>query len=436
MKRVIPIILLLALAGGGYYWWTTRATSTTLPFTSQAKSTKITGSGTIEAEIVAITSEIGGRIIAFHADEGDMIKQGDPLVELDSTTFQAQRNQQQAALAAAQANLTNVSAPPRPEAVAAAEAAVQQAEASRDGAYAVWQQAQAVVADPLEINAQINATRGQIAMLEKQVEAAQAAQKTAEIQSEEAARNQSNDEGVTQSQAAAKQVDVAKVGLAVAQAELAGARKQLALLIALRDKPLSLMTQANTSHMAYVQASAAVTVAQAKLASAKASAMAEDVAIAQAQVRQAEAAVAMSDVQLGKLALTAPRGGIITERPLNVGELAAPGAILLNLGDLEHVTLTVFIPETQIGRVRVDPTKPPQLAHVYVDARPGETFEGEVIFRRNEAEFTPKNVQTQEERVNLVFAVKIRLQNRIDPNDPKGGYMLVPGMPADAEIIE
>jgi HlyD family secretion protein len=422
MKRVIPILLLLALAGGGYYWWTTGAASTVPLFAPQAKNTQITGSGTIEADIVAITSEIGGRIIAFHADEGDEVEPGAVLVELDPATLEAQRDQQQAALVAARANLDNVSAPPRPEAVAAAQAAVQQAEASRDGAYAVWQQAQAVVDNPLELNAQVDSTRGQIAMLQQQVEAAQAAQKTADIQSEEAARNQSNDEGITESQAAVKQAEAAKIGVDITQAELAGARSQLALLIALRDRPLSLIVQANSSRMAFVQATAAVTDAQAKLALAKAGALPEDVAIAQAQVQQAEAAVALADVQLGKLTLTAPRGGIITERPLNVGELASPGAILLNLGDLDRVTLTVYIPETQIGRV-----KPGQTAYVNVDAYPGQTFQGTVTFIRPEAEFTPKNVQTKEERVNLVFAVKISLDN---PD-----HRLKPGMPADVEIV-
>jgi HlyD family secretion protein len=422
MKRVIPILLLLALAGGGYYWWTTGAASTVPLFAPQAKNTQITGSGTIEADIVAITSEIGGRIIALHADEGDEVEPGAVLVELDPATLEAQRDQQQAALVAARANLDNVSAPPRPEAVAAAQAAVQQAEASRDGAYAVWQQAQAVVDNPLELNAQVDSTRGQIAMLQQQVEAAQAAQKTADIQSEEAARNQSNDEGITESQAAVKQAEAAKIGVDITQAELAGARSQLALLIALRDRPLSLIVQANSSRMAFVQATAAVTDAQAKLALAKAGALPEDVAIAQAQVQQAEAAVALADVQLGKLTLTAPRGGIITERPLNVGELASPGAILLNLGDLDRVTLTVYIPETQIGRV-----KPGQTAYVNVDAYPGQTFQGTVTFIRPEAEFTPKNVQTKEERVNLVFAVKISLDN---PD-----HRLKPGMPADVEIV-
>jgi HlyD family secretion protein len=94
----------------------------------------------------------------------------------------------------------------------------------------------------------------------------------------------------------------------------------------------------------------------------------------------------------------------------------------MNLGDLDQVTLTVFIPVTQIGQVRVG-----QTARVEVDAYLGETFEGTIAFIAPEAEFTPKNVQTEEERVNLVFAVKITLDN-LD-------HRLKPGMPADAQII-
>jgi HlyD family secretion protein len=163
-------------------------------------------------------------------------------------------------------------------------------------------------------------------------------------------------------------------------------------------------------------------VAEAKLASVKAGPMPEEVAIAQAQVQQAKAALTRVEVQLDKLKLSAPRDGIITDRPANPGELATPGATLMNLGDLDQVTLTVFIPETQIGRVHVG-----QVSRVSVDAYPGETFEGSVTFIAPEAEFTPKNVQTEEERVNLVFAVKISLEN---PD-----HRLKPGMPADAEIV-
>lgn len=429
MKRVIPILILLILIGAGVYWWITQrepaATSLAAPIDPPWKEepdNRILGSGTIEAEIIAITTEIGGRIVAMHADKGDVVEHGDLLVELDTSLLRANQNQLEAALATARANLAEVSAPPRPEDVAAAEAELQQAKAARDGAYVVWQAMGSIVEDPLELNVQIDIARGDLAILEKQVEAAQADLKAAEIQRDEAARNQLNDEAITMSQVAVKQADAARANLAAAEAELTGAQSQLALLIAMRDNPLALITQANAAKTAYEQAEAAMLVAEAKLASVQAGPRPEDVAIAEARVQQAESALTSVEVQLDKLNLTAPRDGIITDRPANPGELATLGATLMNLGDLDQVTLTVFIPETQIGRVRVG-----QTARVEVDAYPGETFEGSVAFIAPEAEFTPKNVQTEEERVNLVFAVKITLDN---PD-----HRLKPGMPADAEII-
>jgi multidrug resistance efflux pump len=418
MKRLIPILILVILIGAGVYWWTTQRDAAGSGLTEP----HIVGSGTIEAEIVAITTETGGRIVAMHADEGDEVEHGDLLVELDTSLLEAKQNQLEAALATARANLAEVGAPPRPEDVAAAEAEVEQARAARNGAYNVWRELDSIVEDPLELNAEIDVARGEIAVLEKSVEAAQAELKTAEIQRDEAARNQLNDEAMTMSQVAVKQADAARASLAAAEAELAGAQSHLALLIAMRDNPLALITQANAAQTTYEQADAGLLVAKARLASVEAGAMSQDVAVAEAQVKQAEAALAGVGVQLDKLNLTAPRDGIITDRSANPGELATPGATLMNLGDLDQVTLTVFIPETQIGRVRVG-----QTARVEVDAYPSEIFEGAVTFIAPEAEFTPKNVQTEEERVNLVFAVKITLDN---PD-----HRLKPGMPADAEIM-
>jgi multidrug resistance efflux pump len=418
VKRLIPVLILAILIGAGVVWWTTQRDAAG----SGLAAPDITGSGAIEAEIVAITTETGGRIVATHADEGDEVERGDQLVELDTSLLEAKQNQLEAALATARANLAEVSAPPRAEDVAAAEAEVKQARAARNGAYTVWREMSSIVEDPLELKAQIDVARGEVAVLEKSVEAAEAELKTAEIQRDEAARNQLNDEAMTMSQVAVKQADAARANLAAARAELAGAQSQLALLIAMRDKPLTLITQANAAQMVYEQADAGLLVAKANLASVKAGPMGEDVAIAEAQVDQAEAALASVGVQLDKLKLTAPRDGIITDRSANPGELATSGATLMNLGDLDQVTLTVFIPETQIGRVLVG-----QTARVEVDAYAGEVFEGAVTFIAPEAEFTPKNVQTEEERVNLVFAVKITLDN---PD-----HRLKPGMPADAEII-
>jgi HlyD family secretion protein len=100
----------------------------------------------------------------------------------------------------------------------------------------------------------------------------------------------------------------------------------------------------------------------------------------------------------------------------------APGARILRIANLDEVTLTVYVPEPQIGRV-----KPGQRVRVEVDAYPGRQFEGRVSRVADEAEFTPKSVQTKEERVSLVFAVEIEI--------PNPDHALKPGMPADAWIF-
>jgi HlyD family secretion protein len=93
----------------------------------------------------------------------------------------------------------------------------------------------------------------------------------------------------------------------------------------------------------------------------------------------------------------------------------------MTLADLDRVTLTIYVPENQLGLVQLG-----QPVWVTVDAYPERRFEGTVSLIASEAEFTPKNVQTREERVNMVFAVEVKL--------PNGDHALKPGMPADALI--
>jgi multidrug resistance efflux pump len=306
--------------------------------------------------------------------------------------------------------------------VTAAEARLNQAKVSQNGAWLTWSRAQNLVDDPQELETRITQAQAQITEAEKNREMALVQLKRMEIQAEAANRNQSDHAALVQYEVAQKELQAAQVALEMAEVALAGAKQQVAHLVQMRDRPLSLIAQANTAWASYRQAEAAVLAAEANLAAVKAGPTPEDIAVAQVQVNEVEAALAAVKVQLAKQTLTAPRAGLISRKLANPGELAAPGATLLELSDLESVDLIVYIPATQIGRVKLG-----QKALVYADAYPGETFEGRVSFIAHEAEFTPRTVQTQEERVNLVFAVKITLAN---PD-----HRLKPGMPADAEIL-
>jgi HlyD family secretion protein len=137
-------------------------------------------------------------------------------------------------------------------------------------------------------------------------------------------------------------------------------------------------------------------------------------------VAQAHAAVEALTVQKSKMTLVAPHAGYVVARWSHRGEIAAPNAPILKLADLDALTMTVYLPTSELGGVKVG-----DAAQVNVDGFAGRRFEGEVIFISPDAEFTPRNVQTQAERVNLVFAVKISLAN---PDHARK-----PGMPGDAE---
>ena len=151
--------------------------------------------------------------------------------------------------------------------------------------------------------------------------------------------------------------------------------------------------------------------------------MPEQIAAVEAQVQMARATLEALQVQADKFTLKAPISGLVLERPVHMGEVAMPGAPLMTLADLDKVTLTIYVPEGELGKVRIG-----QPVAVTVDAYPGRVFTGTVTFIASQAEFTPRNVQTQEERVNMVFAMKVKL--------PNPDHALKPGMPADAVILD
>jgi HlyD family secretion protein len=147
----------------------------------------------------------------------------------------------------------------------------------------------------------------------------------------------------------------------------------------------------------------------------------EQIAVEQATLRQAQQTLGLSRIRLGYTELTAPLAGVILVREGELGEVVSPGAPVVTLADLDNVWVRVYLPETDLGRVRLG-----QEVSVGTDTFPGKRYRGHVSFISSEAEFTPKTVQTEKERVTLVYRIKVDVEN---PN-----HELKPGMPADVYI--
>lgn len=139
------------------------------------------------------------------------------------------------------------------------------------------------------------------------------------------------------------------------------------------------------------------------------------------QLKGMQAQVETLSLQLKKTHLTSPINGLILERNVEAGEVVSPGMVLMTVGDLQRPWVRVYIGEPDIGRVRIG-----QEAFVVTDAYPNKEFPGTLRYIADEAEFTPKNIQTRQERIKLVYEARVYLSN-------KEG-ILKPGMPADVSL--
>jgi len=143
-----------------------------------------------------------------------------------------------------------------------------------------------------------------------------------------------------------------------------------------------------------------------------------------AQVEQARAQLDRTEATLAQAAIRAPFAGRITVRHREHGEVVSPGAPVLTLLDRGDRWVRIYVPEDRMGRVFIG-----QGAEIRSDTWPERRYAGTVVFLSSEAEFTPRNVQTPEERTRLVYAVKVRITG--DPD-----FDLKPGIPADVRLIE
>ncbi|OPY75544.1 MAG: Multidrug export protein EmrA [Syntrophorhabdus sp. PtaU1.Bin153] len=148
----------------------------------------------------------------------------------------------------------------------------------------------------------------------------------------------------------------------------------------------------------------------------------EQIQAARERVDQAKAALTTSEERLGDTVVFAPITGVILRKNVETGETVSAGTPIFTIGDLENPWVKVYVKEDQLGLVKLG-----QKAEVMVDSFKGKTYEGTITYISSEAEFTPKNVQTQEERVKLVFGIKVRVKNTNED--------LKPGMPADVRIV-
>ncbi len=439
---LLVFILLVVLAGLGIAAWQMFAPEGVGPREGEFF-------GTIEAEEVSISSETGGRIKALYVKRGDRVEAGQLLVEMDTELLDLQIRQAEAALRMAQAKLALLKAGPRTEDIRKAEAELAQAEAARDAARKVLEVTRALLANPQDLDIQIHSLEGQVRVLEESLQAAyyriQATEAEYSMYKEtvpplekgivveipipgggvitktiETPRHQL-DELLYQWNLASQRLSLAWEEYNALSASLLQTQRALETLRETKENPLSLKEQVHRAEANLKLSEAMVGLAKAKLEALKKGARAEDIEAAEAEVERAKAALEALKSKREKFFLYAPISGWVTTQAFEVGELVPPNASILKIADLTELILTLYVPEPELGKIRLG-----QKVKVTVDPFPGEVFEGEVIYISPRAEFTPKSVQTKEERVNLVFRVKVRLPN------PEG--KLKAGMPAEASL--
>ena len=218
-----------------------------------------------------------------------------------------------------------------------------------------------------------------------------------------------------------EEIAQAEAVLVQAQAELVRAETEWHRDRDMVAQDLISAREAETSRAAYEIAQGRTSEAREHLTMLRKGYRTEQVEQARAQLKVAEEALAQARINLGYTLLTAPMDGMVLSENVEPGEYVAAGTPVVTIGRLDPLWLRAYIAESDLGRVKLG-----QAARVTTDTYPGREYPGTVTFIAQDAEFTPKNVQTEQERVKLVYRIKITL--------PNPDHELKPGMPADAVI--
>ena len=181
------------------------------------------------------------------------------------------------------------------------------------------------------------------------------------------------------------------------------------------------MQDRDRSETAYATASARADQAEQQLSLVMEGPRQEEIAAATAKVEQARQTLKLAQTRLSYAQIVSPIDGVVLSKNVEPGEYVSTGTSVVTIGELDQVWLKAYIPESDLGKVKLG-----QKVDVTTDTYPNKIYNGTIGFISSEAEFTPKNIQTAEERVKLVYRIKINIKNT--------NRELKPGMPADAII--
>ncbi len=325
-------------------------------------------SGTVEARTISVGSRAGGRVKEVLVREGDQVKAGQPLVELEVGDLDAQRLQAEGALGQAQATLEKLQAGARPEEIDEAKARASTAVAALD-------------------EARHGARREQVQGAEARLVASQVTLDKAQLDADRARK-------------------LIMTG-AISQADADAAESALRGAVALRDaakKTLEELTN-GTRNEDIQQAAARAQEAQASARLVLAGTRVEDLKAAAANVDAAQGKLDQIKVLLAELVIRASRPARVEALDLRPGDILAPNATAATLLEESELYVRIYVPETRLGLIRVGNEVP-----VSVDSFPGRSFKGVVEHINDVGEYSPRNLQTADERADQVFATRVGLR--------------------------
>jgi HlyD family secretion protein len=387
-KRIILILIVLAVAGGVAVY--------VFRGMGNNQTGRIVVSGNIELTEVNIAFKTAGRLIERTVDEGDAVKKGQVIARLDRDQLMAQRERELAGLESARSQLAQSETSLAWEkATLAADIEQRRADLGSNEARLAELKNGARPQEKLDARAAVESVQSEIDRAKKDWDRAQTLYKNDDIST--------------------AQFDQYRNRWESAQAALKSATEREALVLA---GPRAEVINAQQGQVE--RARAAVKMAEANSLEMKR--RQQDLATRQAEIARSTASVALIDTQLADTIVSSPVDGVVLVKAADVGEVLAPGTTVVTVGDIDHPWLRGYVNETDLGKIKLGAK-----AKVTTDSYKGRVYQGRVTFISSEAEFTPKQIQTEQERVKLVYRIKIELDN---PHRE-----LKSNMPADAEIV-